>query len=106
MRVEGGEVIVLSRDARGSSGAGMEYFSVNPLGRVDPALDHRDLAVKGIVDVGAGLEMTPLIKVQDGVVVGVGDVILHPVTLEHTTGVLFVVAFFQGIFYCRNTTQQ
>ena len=102
MGVEGGEVVVLSRDTGGNSRAGMEYFSVNPLGRVDPALDHRDLAVKGIVDVGAGLEMTPLIKVQDGVVVGVGDVILCPITLEDAVGVFFIVITFQGIFYCRN----
>jgi len=94
MRVEGGEVIVLSRDARGSSGAGMEYFSVNPLGRVDPALDHRDLAVKGIADVGAGLGMTPLIKVRDEVVVGVGDVVLCPVMLEDALGVFFIITVF------------
>ncbi len=63
MGVEGGEVIVLSWDARGSSRAGMEYFSIDPLGGVDTALDHGDLPVEGIADVGAGLGATPLVKV-------------------------------------------
>ncbi len=31
MGMEGGEIIIRSRDARGSSRAGMENFSVDPL---------------------------------------------------------------------------
>ncbi len=52
MGVEGGEIIILSWDAWGSSGAGVEYFSVDPLQGVDTALDHGDLPIEGIADVG------------------------------------------------------
>ncbi len=106
MGVEAAEVIVLARDSGGGCGPSVEDLSINPFRRVDTALNYGDLSVEGVADVGAGLRASPLVKVRNRVVVGVGDVILHPVTLEHTTGVLFVVAFFQGIFYCRNTTQQ
>ncbi len=61
--MEGGEVIVLSRDTGGSSGVGVEYLSIDPLGRVDTALDHGDFPVKGVADIGAGLGTTLLVKV-------------------------------------------
>ncbi len=40
MRMEGGEVIVLARDTRGSCRPSMEDFSVYPLGGVDSSLYH------------------------------------------------------------------
>ncbi len=106
MGVEGGEVIVLARDSRTSGRAGVEDLSIDPFRGVDASLDHGDLPVEGVANVGAGLGTAPLVKVGDRVVVGVGDVVLHPVTLEHATGVFFVITFFWGIFYCCNATQQ
>ncbi len=97
--MKGGEVIVLSRDARGSSGVGMEDLSIDPLQWFYTSLDHRDLAVEGVADIGAGLGASPLVKVGNGVVVGVGDIVLGPVVLENATRVILVVITFQGIFY-------
>jgi len=104
--VEGGKVIVLARDSRAGCRPSVEDFSIDPFCRIDASLDHRDLSVEGVADVGAGLGAAPLVKIGYGVVVAVGDVVLHPVALEHTTGVFFVIIFFQGIFYCRNAAQQ
>ncbi len=106
MGVEAGEVIVLTRDSGGGCGSSVEDLSIDPFRGVDAALDHRDLSVEGIADVGAGLRASPLVKVGDRVVVGVGDIILHPVTLEHAAGVFFVVTLLRGVFYCCNATQQ
>ncbi len=58
------------------------------------------------MDVGAGLGVTLLIEVGDGVVVGVGYVILSPVTLNDAAGVFFIVITFWSIFYCPNMTEQ
>ncbi len=52
------------------------------------------------MDVGAGLGVTPLIEVGDGVVVRVGDIILSPVMLENA---MRVIVTFWGIFYLHNT---
>jgi|SRR5216683_2030682 len=94
MGVVGGEVIILSRDARGSSRAGMEDFSVDSLRGVYTALDHRDASIENIVDVGAGLGVSPLVEVGDGVVVGVHNIILYPILLNDAMGVLFVAITF------------
>ena len=102
MGVEGGEVVVLSRDTGGNSRAGMEYFSIDPLRGIYTTLDHGNFTVEGVANVGAGLGTTPLIKVGDRVVVGVGNIVLCPITLEDAVGVFFIVITFQGIFYCRN----
>ena len=53
--MEAGEVVVFSRDSGGSSGAGVEDFSVNPFRGIHTALDHRDTFIKDVVDVEAGL---------------------------------------------------
>ncbi len=37
--------------------------------------------------------MTPLVKVGDRVVVGVGDIVLSPVMLDDAAGVLFIITF-------------
>ena len=47
-----------------------------------------------------------MIEVGDGVVVGVGYVILSPVTLNDAAGVFFIVITFWSIFYCPNMTEQ
>ena len=61
--MEGGEVVVLARDTRIGSRVGVEYLFIDSLGRVDAALDHGDLAVKGVTDVGAGLRASPLVEI-------------------------------------------
>ena len=104
--MEGGEVIILARDSRAGSGVSVEDFSINSFGGVDAALNHRDLSVEGVMDVRAGLGASPLVKVGYGVVVGVGDIIPGPVTLDDASRVFLVVTFFWGIFYCRDATQQ
>src|SRR6266853_6590305 len=93
-RVEGGEVIVLSRDTRGSSGTGMEDFSIDPLQGVNTSLDHRDLPIKGVADIGAGLGVTLLVEVGEGVVVGVDDVVLSLVMLENAIRVILIIMTF------------
>jgi len=103
--VEAGEVVVLSRDSGGSTGAGMKDFSINPFRGVHTALDHRDTAVEDVADVGAGLGVTPLIKVADGVVVGVADIIFRPFTLNDALGVFLITFTFWGIFYCRHVAK-
>jgi len=50
--VERGEVIILSRDARGSSRVGMEDFSVDPLQGVNTSLDHGDTVLEDVADEG------------------------------------------------------
>ncbi len=106
MGVEAGEVIILSRDSRGSSGVGVEDFFIDPLGGLHTTLDHGDTFIEDVANVGAGLGATPLIEVADRVVVGVGDVILYPFMLDDAAGVLFVAIIFQGIFYCHHVTKQ
>jgi len=103
--VETGEVVVFSRDSRGSSWAGMEDFPVNPLGGVHTSLDYGDASIEDIADVGAGLGVTPLIEIADGIVVGIGDIIFCPVLLDNTVGVFFIAIIFQGIFYCCYVTK-
>jgi len=94
MGVEGGKVIVLARDSGASGRAGMENFSIDPFSGVHASLDHGYLSVKGVPDVGASLGVAPLVKVEDGVVVGVGDVVLCPLTLDNAAGVaLLIIAF-------------
>ncbi len=88
--MEAGEVVIFFRDSGGSSGAGMEDFSINPFRGIHAPLDHGDTFVEGVADVGAGLGVTPLVEVADRVVVGVGDVILCPVMLDNALGILFI----------------
>ncbi len=67
-------------------------------------MDYWNFPIKGVADVGAGLGAAPLIKVGDGIVVGVGDVVFCPITLEDAMGVFFVIALW-GIFYCCNASK-
>jgi len=46
-----------------------------------------------------------LVEVEDWVMVGVGDIVLHPFTLDNATGVLLVAVILQGIFYCCYMTE-
>ena len=48
---------------------------------------------------------TPLVEVEDGVVVGVGDIVLCPVMLNDAVGVFFIAVALWGIFYCHNVTE-
>ncbi len=73
--MECGEVVFLPRDTKGS-------------GRV------RDAFIKDVVDVEAGLGATLLVEVEDGVMVGVNDVVLYSVMLNNAVGVLFVTITF------------
>ncbi|SRR6266851_7363952 len=98
--MEAGEVVVLFRDSRGDSGIGTEDFSVNSFRGIHTALDYGDPFVKDVVDVGAGLEAAPLVEVGDRVMVGVGDVVFCPITLDNAIGVLLIAFTVQGIFYC------
>ncbi len=104
--MEGGEVVVLSRDTRGSGGIGVENLFIDPLQGVYIALDHRDAIVKDVMDVGASLGATKLVEVGDRVVVRVGRVILGPVTLDDGVGVFFIALGVWGIFYHHNMTEQ
>ena len=105
--VKGGEVVILARDTGGSCRPGVEDFSIYPLRGADAPLYHGDLSIEGVMDVGAGLGASLLVKVGDGVVVGVGDVVLCPITLEDAAGVFFfVVVTFQGVFHHCNMTKQ
>ncbi len=47
--MKAGEVVILSRDSRGSSRVGMEDFSIDPLSRVYTFLDHRDTFIEDIM---------------------------------------------------------
>ena len=105
MRVKGGEVIILSRDAKGTSGASMENFSVDSLRGVYTSLDHGDTFVEDVVNVGAGLGVTLPVKVANWVVVGVADVVFCPVALDDAVGVLLIAIIFWGIFYCHYATE-
>ena len=49
--------------------------------------------------------MTLLVKVGDRVMVGVGDIVLGPVTLKDAIGVFFIVVALQGIFYHCNASK-
>ncbi len=103
--VEAGEVIVLSRDSRGSGRAGVEDLSIDPLGGLYTALDHGDTFVEDVVNVGAGLGVTLPVKVANWVVVGVADVVFCPVALDDAVGVLLIAIIFWGIFYCHYATE-
>ncbi len=72
----------------------MEDFSIDPLRGIYTALGHRDSLIKDIADVGTGLGATPLVKVGDGVVVGVSDVVLCLVMLDDAAGVFLVTVSF------------
>ncbi|SRR6266851_5166254 len=106
MGVEGEEVIVHSRDARGSSGTSVEDFSVDPLSGIHTALDHGDAFIEDVADVGTGLGASKLIKVGDGVVVRVSQVIFCPVMLDDAVRVFLIAVRVQGIFYHHNATKQ
>jgi len=105
MGVKGDEVIILSRDAEGTSGASMEDFSVDSLRGVYTSLDHGDTFVENVIDIGAGLGATLLVKIGDRVVVGIGDVVFCPVMLENAMGVFLITVTFRGIFYCCYATE-
>ncbi len=68
-------------------------------------MDHRDTFVEDVVDVGAGLGAAPLVEVGDGVVVGVGWIILCPLMLDDTARVFLITITVQGIFYCCDVTE-
>jgi len=57
-------------------------------------LDYRNSLIEDVADVGAGLGATLLVKVGDGVVVRVGNIVFCPVTLDNATGVLFIIIAF------------
>jgi len=92
--VEAGEVVVFLRDSRDSSGAGMEDFSIAPLGGVYIALDYGDAFIEDVANIGAGLGATLLVEVTDRVVVGVGDIILCPFMLDNAAGVFLIAITF------------
>jgi len=56
-------------------------------------LNYGDSFVEDVVDIGAGLGVTPLVKVEDRVVVGVGDIVFYLVMLDSAVGVFFIVTF-------------
>ena len=94
VRVETGEVVIFTRDSGGSSWPSMEDFSIDPLRGVHTSLDHRDTSTEDVADVGAGLGATPPIKVADRVVVGVGNVVFYPVSLDDAVGVFLIAIIF------------
>jgi hypothetical protein len=61
--VKAAEVVVLARDALAASGTSVEDFPIDPFGRIDTSLDGWNATVKGDAEVGASLEMAPLIEI-------------------------------------------
>lgn len=92
--VECGEVVFLPRDTKGSGRVSIKDFSIDSLREVYTSLDHGDAFIKDVVDVEAGLGATLLVEVEDGVMVGVNDVVLYSVMLNNAVGVLFVTITF------------
>jgi len=103
--VEAGEVVVLSRNSRGSTRVHMEDLTINPFRGIHTALDHRDAFIEDVANIGAGLGATPSVEVANGVAVGVGDVVFHPLSLDNALGVIFIAFTLQGIFYCHYVTK-
>ena len=68
-------------------------------------MDHGDTFVEDIMDIVAGLGVTPLVKVAYWVVVRVGDIVFYLLTLDNAAGVLLITVIFQGIFYCCHTAK-
>ncbi len=66
------------------------------------SLDSRDFSIEGILDIGACLRVSPLIKIGNRIVVGVSGVILSPVALEDTTRVLLIFITFRDIFHSQD----
>lgn len=51
---------------------------------------------------------TPLVEVEDGVMTGFGGVVLGPVLLKDTAGVIFIIIrlFLKNVFYLHDVCEQ